>query len=116
MPVGIPVVCQGLHGGDVDTPPLRVGREKPQQSHLCAHSLSTSGWGAQEDIVVTIVEGVEDLSLHRVELCEDLAVQILILFVPESGDRQWLQIKQLCWRRVLLREQKMSETDRQHSL
>lgn len=53
------------------------------------------------------------LSLDRIEEGKLVLVEALKGAVPQSGDRQWLQVQQLSWWRVLLWKDQMSEGHRQ---
>ena len=107
MSVSVAVVCQGILWRDIHTPPLGIVRKQPEDGHLCTDCLATAS--SNKDIVVRIVDGVEDLGLDRVELCESLTVQVLVLLVPEGSHRQGLQVQQHGRWRVFLRKQKVSE-------
>ena len=116
MPVSVGVVRQRIHGRHVHTPALGVAGEQPQDRHLGTHSLAGPGGGSDENVVIRVIKSVENLSLHRIELGECLAVQILVLLVAEGGHGQGLEVEQLGWRRILLREDEVAEADRQHGL
>lgn len=50
---------QGLHGGDVDTAPLRVLQQHPQDGELRTDGLPAARGGPHKHIVITVVDGVE---------------------------------------------------------
>lgn len=53
------LLCQSLHGSDVDTAPLRVLQEHPQDGKLRTDGLPAARGCPHEHIVITVVDGVE---------------------------------------------------------
>ena len=60
-----------------------------------------------EHVIIRIVDGVQDLGLHRVEVDESVVVDVLVVFVPEGRHGKWLQVQQLGRRRILFRQNQM---------
>jgi len=93
VPVSIDDVGQGLLRGDVHTPAVRSAGEQPEHGHLGTHGLARPGWGSYEHVVIRVVDGVQDLGLHRVEVDEGVVVDVLVVFVPEGRHGKWLQVQ-----------------------
>ena len=86
------------------------------QKALCVCSeiaCTRASGGAEEDIVVGVVEGVEDLCLNGVEEVEAAGVEGLVGGVAQGGAGQRLQVEQLGGRRELLGQQQVAEGDGQ---
>ena len=68
--------------------------EDPEDGHLSGDRLAGAGRRTQQHVDVIVVERVEDLRLHRVKVGE--LVERLQLGVVKGGQRQRLQIQELC--------------------
>ena len=72
---------------------LGVLSEHPENGQLGSHRLPRAGGRPQQHVAVVVVEGVEDLRLHGVEVRE--LVQRLQAHVVQRRHRQRLEIQQL---------------------
>ena len=84
----------------------------PEYCQLSSHSLPAASRGSQEDAAVRVVEGVEHLGLHGVEVGE--GVEPLVARVLEGGEGQGVQVQQLGVRGVELGEDQVLEGQRYH--
>eukprot|EP00966_Prymnesium_polylepis_P270230 6242327-Prymnesium_polylepis.1 len=69
-PVLHPLAHEGLERRDVDCLEARVRAQEPEDGQLRRDGLAGAGGRADEDVLVRVVDGVEDLGLHRVEVRE----------------------------------------------
>lgn len=53
------LLCQSLHGGDVDTAPLRVLQQHPQDGKLCTDGLPAARGGPHKHVVITVVHSIK---------------------------------------------------------
>mmetsp|Transcript_91188 Transcript_91188/g.158074 ORF Transcript_91188/g.158074 Transcript_91188/m.158074 type:complete len:241 (+) Transcript_91188:1708-2430(+) len=114
LPILQPFLHQGFQGGNVDYLLARVQGEDAKQRELRGDSLPGARRGADQGIHVSVVQVVEDLRLHRVEVRE--AVQLHELVGVEGGGREWVQRQQLRVRWVRQGEDQVLEGERHHLL
>ena len=108
-PVPDPLSHKSLEGGDVNNFGLWSLPEHPEHRDLSHDGLPGPGGGAQQHVLVGVVQSVEQLCLDRIEVAE--LEKKLKLGLIEGGDRQGLEIKKVSVRGMSLRKDKMLERD-----
>lgn len=86
----------------------------PEYGKFRSYRLPTASWCSQQHIVVRVVECVEHLSLHGVEVGE--LVQLLVAGVIEGRDRERVKVKKIRVWWVDLRQDQVFEGNGHHSL
>jgi len=109
-------LSQGIFGHQIHTSAFGVLQEETQNCEFSDRGFSRSSGRANENVVVTIENGVEHLGLDWVELLEFVGVESLKGGVTQSSDGQWLQVEQLRGGRIFLGQDQMPERHWQLSL
>ena len=107
LPVRNPLSDQRLQGGNVNHLAVRLFPEHPEHCNFCSNGFSRAGGGTQEHIVVTVVQGVEQLGLDGVEVSE--GIQHLKPRVFEGRHRKGVQVQQRGVRGMPVREDEVLE-------
>ena len=58
-------------------------------NHLCTHWPATSSLCSNNDIVIGVVNGIKGLRMHEFKL--GLAIQVLVLLIPEGSPAQYME-------------------------
>lgn len=54
------LLCQSLHGGNIDTASLRILQQHPQDGKLSTDGLPAARGGPDKHVIITVVHGVEN--------------------------------------------------------
>lgn len=108
-PVIVHNLCQGIFGHQVHTSAFWILQEEAQNCKLGNRGFSRASRCTDKNVVVTVENSIEHLRLDWVELLEFVGVECLQSGVAQSCDGQWLQIEQLCRRRIFLGQDQMPE-------